>query len=214
MRDFYLLCVVLSVAFTGCFGAPYAPVAGYEAAPGEVGDNPLFVPHTDREFLWNQVVDSIDDHFRIEAEHRMRLVGGVLTEGRIDTFPTIGSTILEPWRRDSTRGYERWHSTLQSVRRRALVKVAPSQGGYLVYVQVLKEVEDLDRPEHATAGTPTFRHDGTLVQREDRVESGPVTLGWIPLGRDATLEQRILNELRGRLTNYGAQQQAPSAQSY
>ena len=65
-------------------------------------ENPLFVPPMDRELLWNQTVDAVDDYFRIEREERVRLIGGVLTEGRIDTFPTIGSTILEPWRRDST----------------------------------------------------------------------------------------------------------------
>jgi len=178
-------------------------VAGYDEAA--VGDNPLFVPQMDREFLWNQIVDTVDDYFRIEQEQRMRMTSGVLMEGRIDTYPTIGSTALEPWRRDSTPGYQRWHATLQSVRRRAVVTVAPGQGGYLVSVQVTKELEDLGRPEHATAGSAAVRHDGTLVQREDRAQLLPVTLGWIPQGRDTSLEQRMLSEIRGRLTNYETQ---------
>ena len=57
-------------------------------------ENPLFVPPLDRELLWNQTVDAVDDYFRIEREDRVRLIGGVLTEGRIDTFPMIGSTML------------------------------------------------------------------------------------------------------------------------
>ena len=32
--------------------------------------NPLFLPPVDREFLWNQTVDSVDDYFRIEREER------------------------------------------------------------------------------------------------------------------------------------------------
>ena len=67
----------------------------------------------------SQAVDAVDDYFRIEREERVRLIGGVLTEGRIDTFPIIGSTIFEPWRKDSTPGYEKVHATLQSIRRRA-----------------------------------------------------------------------------------------------
>lgn len=162
-------------------------------------ENPLRVPPLDRELLWNQLVDAVDDYFRIEREERMRLVGGVLMEGRIDTFPTIGSTWLEPWRADSTPGYEKWHATLQSIRRRAAIRVIPTAGGYLVDVAVHKELEDLDKPEHATAGGATLRHDGTIVRQEGPPGRYSVTLGWIPIGRDATLEQRILADLVARL---------------
>ena len=134
--------------------------------------------------MWNQTVDAVDDYFRIEREDRVRLIGGVLTEGRIDTFPTIGSTMFEPWRSDSTPGYEKLHATLQSIRRRATVRVIPTEGGYLLDVVVQKELEDLDKPEHATAGGATLRHDGTLVRQEGRAGRFSVTLGWIPIGRD------------------------------
>ncbi len=162
-------------------------------------ENPLFVPPMDREFLWNQAVDATDDYFRIEREERVRLIGGVLTEGRIETFPITGSTIFEPWKKDSTPGYEKWHATLQSIRRRALVRVIPTEGGYLLDVTVFKELEDLDRPEHATAGGATLRHDGSLVRQEGAPGRYSVSLGWIPLGRDMTLEQRMLADLRARL---------------
>ena len=44
---------------------------------------------------------------QIRREHRVRMVGHVLMEGTIDTFPTIGSTLFEPWRRDSVSGFEK-----------------------------------------------------------------------------------------------------------
>jgi hypothetical protein len=162
-------------------------------------ENPLFVPAMDRELLWTQTVDAIDDYFRIEREERVRLIGGVLTEGRIDTFPSTGSTLLEPWRSDSTRGYEKWHATLQSIRRRGIVRVIPSEGGYLIDVQILKELEDLDKPQHATAGGAAIRHDGSLVRQEGASGRFSHTLGWIPLGRDVSLEQQILADLTMRL---------------
>jgi hypothetical protein len=161
--------------------------------------NPMFVPAVDRELLWNQTVDAVDDYFRIEREDRVRQIGGVLTEGRIDTFPTTGSTMLEPWRTDSTRGYEKLHATFQSIRRRATVRVIPTEGGYLLDVVVQKELEDLDKPENATAGGSTLRHDGTLVRQEAPPGRYTVTLGWIPIGRDVRLEQRILADVSGRL---------------
>lgn len=186
---------------TGCRGLLKGVdgAALYGAAPTGPVDNPLFVPPLDPEYVWNNLVDAVDDHFRIEREERVRLIGGILTEGRIDTFPTIGSTLLEPWRGDSTPGYEKLHATLQSIRRRATVRLIPTEGGTLVDVVVQKELEDLDKPEHATAGNATLRHDGTLVRNEGPPGRFSVTLGWIPIGRDTSLEQKLLRDIQCRL---------------
>jgi len=196
-------------SFSGCtaFRNPFA-----RPTPSVI-ENPLFVPAMDREFIWNQCVDVVDDYFRIEREQRVRLDAGVLTEGQIDTHPTTGSTLFEPWRNDSTRGYEKWHATLQSIRRRATLRVipVPTDGGYLIDVYVLKELEDLDKPEHATAGGATLRHDGTLVRQEGAAGRYSVTLGWIPLGRDLTLEQQILADLQARLNVAGTLAPLPPA---
>ena len=73
-----------------CGLAPWGPPP--QAA---LAQNPLYVPSSDREFLWNQFVDTIDDYFDIEREERVRLVGGVLTEGQIDTLPQPGATVLD-----------------------------------------------------------------------------------------------------------------------
>jgi hypothetical protein len=200
IRGAYPACLLLIVAaLCGCarLRMPFGPAAGLAGPPAI--ENPMFVPPLDGEFLWNQTVDAVDDYFRIEREERVRLIGGVLTEGRIDTFPITGSTLMEPWRKDSTPGYEKLHATLQSIRRRALVRVIPAEGGYLLEVAVHKELEDLDKPEHATAGGATLRHDGSLVRPEGASGRYSTTLGWIPLGRDMTLEQRILADLRARL---------------
>lgn len=188
---------MLLLALTGC--ARFRHHAGADTGGPPPIENPLFVPALDREFLHNQAVDAVDDYFRIEREERIRLIGGVLTEGRIDTFPITGSTMFEPWRKDSTPGYEKLHATLQSLRRRALVRMIPTEGGYLLDVVVQKELEDLDKPEHATAGGATLRHDGTIVRQEGASGRYSTTLGWIPLGRDVTLEQRILADMRARL---------------
>ncbi len=194
-----LLLVLLSAWLTGC-GALRNPFASRSSS---VIENPLFVPAMDREFIWNQTVDAVDDYFRIEREERVRLIGGVLTEGRIDTHPLTGSTLLEPWRNDSTPGYEKLHATLQSIRRRGTVRVIPTEGGYLLDVHVLKELEDLDKPEHATAGGATLRHDGSLVRQEGAAGRYSVSLGWTPIGRDLTLEQNILADLQARLNVIG-----------
>ncbi|MFO0871326.1 MAG: hypothetical protein U0935_20575 [Pirellulales bacterium] len=191
----------LIVSSTGC-GIVLAPWLGPRGATlpaKEAVPNPLFVPIVDRELLWNQLVDELDDYFRIAREQRVQDSGGVLTEGRIDTYPTVGATALEPWRRDSTPGFERLEATLQSIRRRCTARVIPREGGYFVEVQVLKELEDVSQPERSTVVGPTQRHDGSLVRGETDTQTGPQTLGWICIGRDVSLEQQILTELMARL---------------
>lgn len=202
----YRLCgLLLWAACCGC-GVLHHGVRS-QATAGAVLENPLFVAYPDREFVWNNVVDTVDNYFKIERQDRVKLVGDTLTEGQIDTVPKIGATLLEPWYNDSVGGYERLHASLQSVRRRAVVRVIPQPGGYLLDVTVLKELEDVDRPQTATAGGEIKRHDGSLIREKDRIDTGPLTLGWIPQGRDAALEQRIIAELYDRLTNVGPPEQ-------
>ena len=167
--------------------------------------NPLYVPPVDREFLWNQIVDTVDNYFRIARERRVQDIGSVLTDGQIDTLPTTGSTLLEPWRKDSTSGYERRYATLQSVRRQAFVSVVPDHQGYFVQVIVKKDLEAVDHPEHSSVGTSTIRHDNSLVSRHGRRSDstkGATTIGWIPKGRDTSLEQQMLQEIRARVASF------------
>jgi hypothetical protein len=163
-------------------------------------DNPVFLPVTDHEFVWETMVDVVDDYFQIKHEEPVRLVGDVPTEGRLDTFPAVGSTIFEPWRRDSASRYEKLESTLQSIRRHAVVRVwVPPQGGHLVDVAVYKELEDVVEPENASAGAATFRYDSSFTRVVSPVGSQEINDGWIPKGRDTALEQRILGQLIDRV---------------
>jgi hypothetical protein len=207
---------LVTIAFLTSFAAGTCPIAAeppppvaIDPAPSALSSaplvpqggvaNPMLVPVRDCEFVWNQLVDTLDDYFRIEREERVRQVGAVLTEGSIDTYPLVGATQLEPWRRDSTDGYERRLATLQSVRRQATVRVTPTRGGYLIHVHVLKEFEDYDRPGRATVGSLIRRHDGSLVRSPRRRRTLPQRSIWYAVGRDVALEQAILTQLYGRL---------------
>ncbi len=186
----------------GC-RASLGPVAGGPAIPPII-ENPLFVPVVDGDFAWTQLVDTVDDYFRIEREERVRVAGGVVIEGRIDTYPRVGSTLLEPWRKDSTGSYEKMHATLQSIRRRAAMRVIPVGGGFLIDLAVYKEVESLSQPENSSISAFDMRHDSSLDRpRGNKPGFKPVNLGWIPLGRDTALEQRMLAEIEGRLKEKG-----------
>jgi hypothetical protein len=136
-------------------GTPIVP-------PGDGGSSQIHIPVANREWTWEQIVDTVDDYFRIERERQVHLVGDVLTEGRIDVFPQIGATLPEVHRRDSVGKYNRWESTFQTIRRRATIRVMPDATGYLVDVLVEKDLEDLPRPENSSAGAATFRNDSSL----------------------------------------------------
>jgi len=162
--------------------------------------NPLELPPADDDFVWSQVIDAVDDYFRIAREQPVQNSDGILLDGRVETAYLVGASVFEPWRKDSTSGFERLQSTLQSIRRRAIVTVRPQGAAYAIEVVVQKDIEDTDRTHYATESTAAVRHDGTILRKSDAYDDSPQTLGWIPLGRDASLEQVILRDIYGRIT--------------
>ena len=132
-------------------------------------ENPVLTPPINRDFLWDQLVDVVDDYFEIEREDRVRLVDNMLTLGRIETVPELSATLLEPWKRDSVGYYQRLESTLQTMRRQATVQVVPTENGYLVDVTVYKYLEDLRTPENNQRRRFELpqRRIGRSIQRSD-----------------------------------------------
>lgn len=176
-------------------------------------DNSVVIPPLDAEVVWNKLVDVADDYFRVAGEQRPVFAGGLPTEGRIDTYPQTGATLLEPWRGDSVGFRERLESTMQSIRRIAAIRLIPDPAGWRIEVTVEKELENLRRPMMATVGGASFRNDDslyrygtplpTLGQRigdQPRPVASPTpAAGWIPLGRDPLLEQRMLGKVLAEL---------------
>ena len=147
------------------------------------------------EATWETTVDVLHRYgFRIARESRL--------EYRIETEPMVGSGILEPWFGDSVGKGNRLESTLQSIRRRVVVTVAPHEaGGYLIGVEAVKEREDVagqvaNNPGYAA--TQEYRDNRTDL---DRVVGQTAPSGWYPIGRDLALEQHLAESLQNALTN-------------
>lgn len=166
--------------------------------------NPIQVPNHELDFLWNQIVDTVDDYFQIDIETRAIRNEEQWLEGHIRTFPEIGATYLEPWRKDALSGFQRMQSSLQTIRRTADIRVIPNGAGYQLSVQVLKDLEDVDRSMSGADGSASIRHDGAVVRTSPTLLGQPITLDWIEQERDGELEQRILREIMGRITNVSA----------
>src|SRR5688500_15108885 len=108
-----VVCISAAAALgaLGCAG----PAMFSGSLASTCAENPLLVPLANGEFVFDQVVDVVDDYFTIDREQTVQQIDNVITEGRIDTFPEVGTTLLEPWRGDSADAYERLESTLQSI---------------------------------------------------------------------------------------------------
>ncbi len=192
------------------YTSPFGP-----AQPASVLPNPLPVPVVDIDFAWEQIVAVVEENFKIQSEQRVRLVGDVLTEGRIDTAPLIASTLLEPWRGDSVGFRDRLLNTLQSMRRQAFVRVIPVQSGFLVDLQIDKFLEELPKPIMDQSGFAVFDQFQGIDRTTDPLPSlgdppgvpprpPPLVSGWYKIGRDVPLEQVMLAKIQARLAPFAA----------
>ncbi len=109
-------------------------------------------PSADYETVWKTTVAVLDEYFDIATENRLAHT--------IVTQPKNGATLLEPWNGDSVGFNERLESTMQTIRRFARATITQAlSGGYVVKVEVHKELEDLARPERSAAGRAVFNND-------------------------------------------------------
>ena len=200
-KVFAALVVIASITLGLTFGCGQLSYRlSKKSVPDTYVPNPIELPPASDQFVWSQVVDAVDDYFHIAREQPVQNSDGIILDGRIETAYKIGSSILEPWQKDSTRGFERLQSTFQSIRRKATVIVRPRGAAYTLEVVVQKDLEDTDRSQDSSEATAVERHDGTLLRVQDSYDNTPRTLGWIPLGRDTSLEQVILRDIFARIT--------------
>lgn len=199
--------MIVALLAPGCgMGPEYTTAPDYQgqqaAGPSQpvVGGyaNPVFIAMPDSQCAWETTVEVVQNYFRIGREEPVRRIGDTVIEGRIETVAEVSPTIFEPWRHDTADPDQRMENTLQTMRRRAVVRVIPAQGGHWVDVAVFKELEDLKRPEHSTAGAATFRYDSSMVGIVNPVNDEQITKGWIARGRDASLEQYMIAHLLDR----------------
>ena len=152
--------------------------------------NPLFVATANEDLLWERMVETLEDfQFPIRKENRQSRV--------IETDYKVGASVFEPWHKDSVGFSNRLESTLQSVRRRVVVTMIPSdqQAGYTVSVEAYKEFEDLPGIAANSPGGATFLESKPLDRDLNLVVGQSAPSGWMWAGRDYQLEQSIVGQL-------------------
>lgn len=155
--------------------------------------NPVFVAQRDPEATWEQLVDVVHDYFEIARENRL--------DGIIETRPKVASSLLEPWHKDSVGLANRLEGSLQSMRRRGIVCLTPTPGGYMIGVEIFKEQEDVRGTPDKSVGGSTFQENRPLQRDLTLVVGDSVApKGWISLGRDRDLEDQMLSQIQRRLS--------------
>ena len=180
-----ILCLPL---LSGCAGGMSSIRSG--KIVGVTAPNPLFVSTTNEDFLWERMVETLEDfQFPIRRENRQSRV--------IETDYKVGASLFEPWHGDSVGFTNRLESTLQSVRRRVVVTMIPSdqQPGYTVSVEAYKEFEDLPGVAANSPGGATFLESKPLDRDLNLVVGQTAPSGWMWAGRDYQLEQSIVGQL-------------------
>lgn len=178
----------------GCLSTPPAdnPLM-LRNATGEV-ENPVLVsPGTPNPSayaaVFERVLNVVDDYFEIAYANRY--------DGRIIGAPKIAPGYERFWVNGSADLYERLLATFQTMRYRAVVQIrSAEQGGYLVQVTVYRELKDELRPTNVSGGS-VFR-DSPSVDRQFEVVDPDVVAEsvWIPKGRETSIEDAILKQIR------------------
>jgi len=197
-KFFRHLALLLLVVASSCTTMQPLAVPTNGAPPGVATAgpiaNPIFVGansgNPDSDLFLNERAADVLAKYNFEIDPTNAL------EGTIATQYKVGSGVLEPWHRESIGLANRLESTFQPIRRKVLVHFVRVEGGYLVSVEALKELEDLTSPTPNSPGGSTFPQNYPLRRDLNLVLGQASPSGWIPLGRDCALEQDILGRLQ------------------
>lgn len=177
--------------FSGCVTRPLLENPLYlRPERSAAHENPLYIPQGEMAYdrVFQKVLDVLSDYWVVAYASRY--------DGRIETAPSLAPGIEQPWKPGSPDCYQRLLAFCQTIRHRAIVVITTAEdGGYFLDVKVFKELEDLPRPERASAGDAAFRMESTVQRQFEVFEPDFFESVWIPIGRDCKLEQCILDRL-------------------
>ncbi len=133
--------------------------------------------------------------------------------GTITTLPQGSPTVFEVWNPQNTTGYQAVESTLADEQRRVAVTFTrpepdaadqhaapsdPGDPGYAIEVEVILERRQV--PTRYMTGSARRNVFSTLsAVPKDLADKGVTGNYWLPIGRDAYLEARLMKQINERV---------------
>ncbi len=122
-----------------------------------------------------------------------------LVEGVIITRPETTGVWFEPWRPQPKPAYAWWEANLHDIRRQAIVTIKPAaKPEYELNVQVNRSKYSLPERQVDNPAGAMRLYSSAAPTTEGRMEKTSEVARWIPLGRDAWMEQAILSDILKR----------------
>jgi len=180
----------------GCASGPALEAPGL--IPGEnlvpVEQNPVFIPLGPQPEAYAKVFENV---LQVLIQNQFEILESNRYDGRIETVPRVSPGLLMFFRPGSPCIRDRVLSSLQTYRHRISVVIQPADnGGYFVEVIARKELQDLPKPVKQTAGAAIFRTDLNVERQFEVIDPNVYEPTWIFKGRDACLEQKLIEDLK------------------
>lgn len=152
-------------------------------------DSPTFAtsPGADFDTLWDAALRVLRQRgFEPDRQDR--------AEGVIVTTPTTTRQWFEFWRQDAVDAYSVLEASLHTIQRRVTVRIPRDPIGVDVQVEVMRLMTPERQVTTASGGLNLFASAVPTTEGERVVRSADA-MGWEPLGRDATMEQVLLDQI-------------------
>lgn len=144
--------------------------------------------------LYESAADTLrENFFRLDRQDRR--------EGVLTTHPETSASWFELWRPQPELGYYWLEANMSTIQRQATVRLLaqPTQpGAYDVDVEVQRLRYSLRERQIDNAAAALRLYSQDAPTTEGRTERPRDTGHWIPLGRDAFAEQRLLSTIISR----------------
>lgn len=193
--------ILIWIALVGCTAPPAAegPTLDRIAAPTEDA----------YALLWNSTCDTLRNHFM--ALDRQDRANGVIT-----THPETTSQAWELWRPQPVDPYYWAEANFQTIQRQVRVDLRPvpeTAGEYELQVRVERFRYCLEERQIDNAAAALRLFSSAAPTSSGRMRKLKDSSYWLPLGRDAGLEERLLAEIRQRCgQRAGELEPAPTTQ--
>jgi hypothetical protein len=130
-----------------------------------------------------------------------------LESGVIRTRPLRGKQFFELWRSDNAGGFNTAEANVQSIQRTVELTFQPQQTGVCMQCVVLTRRLSLpEEPIQSYYSTPALYTASSPSKQQLEVDETRLeTMRWIELGRDESLEQKILKKIQQKIEKGGLQ---------